>query len=102
MSALRVRSREERAVNMKTPPESFLLFKEELRKAQLEKERLRQYYEEKLTEVNQELHRLKEQIQSQQDMMRTTLEYASNLEIRLTQVKEDVAHATSKNRDSIY
>ncbi len=87
---------------MKTPPESFLLFKEELRKAQLEKERLKQYYEEKLAEVNHELFRLKEQIQSQQEMMRTTLEYASNLENRLTEVKEEVANATSKSRTSIY
>lgn len=102
LSVCRVRSRDERSVNMKTPPESFLLFKEELRKAQLEKDRLKQHYEEKLAEVNQELCRLKEQIQSQQDMMRTTLEYASNLEARLTQVREDVALATRKNRDSIY
>ena len=102
MSVLRVWSRDDSAVNMKTPPESFLLFKEELRKAQLEKERLQLYYEQKLTEVNKELCRLKEQIQSQQDMMRTTLEYASNLENRLTEVKEEVAHATSKSRNSIY
>ncbi len=87
---------------MKTPPESFLLFKEELRKAQLEKERLQLYYEQKLAEMNNELCRLKEQIQSQQDMMQTTLEYASNLENRLTEVKEEVAHANSKSRSSIY
>ena len=87
---------------MKTPPESFLLFKEELVKAQLEKERLQRYYEQQLAEVNQELYRLKEQIQSQQDMMRTTLEYASNLEIRLTEGKEEVAQATSANRKTIY
>jgi chromosome segregation ATPase len=87
---------------MKTPPESFLLFKEELRKAQLEKERLKLYYEQQLTEVNQELLRLKEQIQSQQDMMRTTLEYASNLEIRLTEVKEEVSQATSSQKKPIY
>jgi hypothetical protein len=87
---------------MKTPPESFLLFKEELRKAQLEKERLKNHYELKLSEVNQELCRLKEQIQSQQDMMRTTLEYASNLEIRLIEVKEEISQVTSKNKNSIY
>lgn len=87
---------------MKTPPESFLLFKEELVKAQLEKERLKLYYEQQLTEVNQELIRLKEQIQSQQDMMRTTLEYASNLEIRLTEVKEEVAQATTPHKKSVY
>jgi hypothetical protein len=87
---------------MKTPPESFLLFKEELVKAQLEKERLQRYYEQQLADVNKELYRLKEQIQSQQDMMRTTLEYASNLEIRLTEVKEEVAQSTSANRKTIY
>ena len=87
---------------MKTPPESFLLFKEELRKVQLEKERLKAHYEQQLIEVNQELLRLKEQINSQQEMMRTTLEYASNLEIRLTEVKEEVSQVASKNRNSIY
>lgn len=87
---------------MKTPPESFLLFKEELKKVQLEKERLILYYEQQLSEVNQELYRLKEKINSQQDMMRTTLEYASNLEIRLTEVKEEVAQTTSAYRKSIY
>ena len=87
---------------MKTPPESFLLFKEELRKVQLEKERLKSHYEQQLAEVNQELLRLKDQINSQQEMMRTTLEYASNLEIRLTEVKEEVSQVASKNRNSIY
>ena len=89
-------------VYMKTPPESFLLFKEELKKAQLEKERLILHYEQQLSEVNLELYRLKEQINSQQDMMKTTLEYASNLEIRLTEVKEEVAQTTSAYRKSIY
>ena len=87
---------------MKTPPESFLLFKEELKKVQLEKERLILYYEQQLSEVNQELYRLKEKINSQQDMMKTTREYASNLEIRLTEVKEEVAQTTSAYRKSIY
>jgi len=34
--------------------------------------------------------------------MRTTLEYASNLEIRLTEVKEEVSQVALKNRNSIY
>jgi membrane-anchored protein YejM (alkaline phosphatase superfamily) len=102
LSLLRVRSREERAVNMKTPPESFLLFKEELRKAQLEKERLKKDYENKLAEVNQELARLKEQIKSQQDMMRTTLEYASNLEVRLEQFKDEVNQSETKRKNTVY
>jgi CRISPR/Cas system CSM-associated protein Csm2 small subunit len=95
-------SREERAVNMKTPPESFLLFKEELRKAQLEKERLTKFYEEKLNDVNKELTRLKEQIQSQQDMMRTTLEYATNLETGLEQFKKEISHSNTQRKNTVY
>ncbi len=102
MSSTRVRSRDERAVNMKTPPESFLLFKEELRKAQLEKERLTKHYEEKLADVNKELSRLKEQIQSQQDMMRTTLEYATNLELGLEQFKKEMSISQIQQKNSVY
>ena len=102
MSIKWVLSRVVSIVYMKTPPESFLLFKEELKKAQLEKERLILHYEQQLSEVNLELYRLKEQINSQHDMMRTTLEYASNLEIRLTEVKEEVAQTTSAYRKSVY
>jgi hypothetical protein len=87
---------------MKTPPESFLLFKEELRKAQLEKERLTKFYEEKLNDVNKELTRLKEQIQSQQDMMRTTLEYANNLETGLEQFKKEISHSNIQRKNTVY
>lgn len=87
---------------MKTPPESFLLFREELRKAQLEKQRLKREYEQRLTQVNQELSRLKEQIMSQQDMMRTTLEYASSLEHSLEQFKQDVHRAEELRKKTIY
>ncbi len=102
MSSTRVRSRDERAVIMKTPPESFLLFKEELRKAQLEKERLTRHYEEKLADVNRELSRLKEQILSQQDMMRTTLEYAANLENGLEQFKKEMSISKTERKNSVY
>ncbi len=87
---------------MKTPPESFHLFKEELRKAHLEKERLTKQYEEKLVDVNRELSRLKEQIQSQQDMMRTTLEYAYNLELGLEQFKKEMAISQIQQKNSVY
>jgi len=87
---------------MKTPPESFLLFREELRKAQLEKEMLKKDYEQKLVGVNKELSRLKEQIQAQQDMLRTTLDYASNLEGKLDQIKADVINAQSLKNKSVF
>lgn len=95
-------SRDERHVNMKTPPESFLLFKEELRKAQLEKERLKTEYDQNIFQVNKELARLKEQIQSQQDMLRTTLEYASVLEEKLSKIKNDVISSNSQKNKSVF
>jgi hypothetical protein len=84
---------------MKTPPESFLIFKEELEKARLEKERLEQEYKSKLSEMNMELVRLKEQIQSQQELIKTTLEYAIRLEENLGSFKDEVTNNKSlKNR----
>lgn len=84
---------------MKTPPESFLIFKEELEKAKLEKERLKKEYEHKLTDMNQELSRLKEQIQAQQELIKTTLDYAIRLEENLGSFKEEVTSGKNlKNR----
>lgn len=87
---------------MKTPPESFLLFKEELKKVQLEKVRLKNQYESKLVEMNQELCRLKEQIQSQQAMLRTTLEYAENLENSLGKFKEELNTTQAHRNNGVY
>lgn len=84
---------------MKTPPESYLIFKEELEKARLEKERLEAEYKAKLSEMNVELSRLKEQIQSQQELIKTTLEYAIRLEENLGSFKDEVTNNKSlKNR----
>ncbi|MGY6523554.1 MAG: hypothetical protein ACXIUD_17615 [Mongoliitalea sp.] len=84
---------------MKTPPESYLIFKEELEKARLEKERLEAEYKSKLSEMNIELSRLKEQIQSQQELIKTTLEYAIRLEENLGSFKDEVTNNKSlKNR----
>jgi septal ring factor EnvC (AmiA/AmiB activator) len=87
---------------MKTPPESFLLFKEELRKAQLEKDRLKLEYDQNILQVNKELERLKEQIQSQHEMLRTTIDYASNLEEKLSQIKKDVISSNSSKNKSVF
>ncbi|GHB28164.1 hypothetical protein [Mongoliitalea lutea] len=84
---------------MKTPPESYLIFKEELEKARLEKERLEAEYKAKLSDMNEELSRLKEQIQSQQELIKTTLEYAIRLEENLGSFKDEVTNNKSlKNR----
>jgi hypothetical protein len=85
---------------MKTPPESYLIFKEELKKAKLEKEKLKREYEEKFMEMNKELSRLKEQIMSQQDLMKTTLQYAIRLEENLDHFRNEVSNTNSRIRNS--
>jgi len=85
---------------MKTPPESYLIFKEELKKAKLEKEKLKKEYEEKFMEMNKELSRLKEQIMSQQDLMKTTLQYAIRLEENLDHFRNEVSNTNSRIRNS--
>jgi membrane-anchored protein YejM (alkaline phosphatase superfamily) len=78
------------------------LFKEELRKAQLEKDRLKSEYDKNISEVNKELARLKEQIQAQHEMLRTTIDYASNLEEKLSQIKKDVIDSNSQKNKSVF
>jgi TfoX/Sxy family transcriptional regulator of competence genes len=87
---------------MKTPPESFLIFKEELKKARLEKERLQKEYKAKLSEMNIELDRLKEQIAAQQELMKTTLEYAIRLEDNLDTFKVEVANTPTMKKKSFH
>ncbi|MDN3686807.1 hypothetical protein [Cyclobacterium jeungdonense] len=87
---------------MRTPPESFLIFKAELKKAQLEKERLRKTYEEKLAEMNRELSRLKEQIGAQQELMKTTINYAIKLEEDLGNFKAEVENEKKHRKNSFH
>jgi len=87
---------------MRTPPESYLIFKAELKKAQIEKERLRKAYEEKLLEMNLELSRLKEQIEAQQDLMKTTINYAIKLEEDLDNFKEEVENEKKQRKNSFH
>lgn len=73
---------------MRIPPESFLIFKEELKKEKLEKEKLQKQYDEVIKSLNEEFCILKEQISSQQDMIRRTVEYAMKLEKEISNLKE--------------
>ncbi|WPP50673.1 hypothetical protein [Catalinimonas niigatensis] len=76
-----------------------MIFKEELKKAEIEKAKLKDHYESKLSDMNSELGFLKEQISSQQDMMKTTIEYATKLEHELAQLRKQIHkdHMTGKN-----
>jgi membrane-anchored protein YejM (alkaline phosphatase superfamily) len=87
---------------MRTPPESYLIFKAELKKAKLEKEKLRKAYEEKLGEVNRELNRLKEQIEAQQELMKTTIDYAIRLEEDIDLFREEVENQKKQRKNSFH
>ena len=87
---------------MKTPPEAYLIFKEELKKAEIEKLRLKSEYTHKLQSMNQELADLKEQISSQQSMMQTTVEYATRLEEELDQLRQQISNDKQKANQSYH
>ena len=86
---------------MRTPPESYLIFKEELKKAEIEKAKLKEGYETKIENLHHELNYLKEQIMSQQDMMKTTVEYATKLEDELSNLRHKI-NKDSKNSKKSY
>lgn len=88
--------------SMRTPPEAYLIFKAELKNAQLEKEKLRKAYEDKLGELNRELARLKEQIASQQELMKTTIDYAIRIEEDMDHFKQEVEHNKTQRKNTFH
>ena len=85
---------------MKTPPEAYLIFREELKKGEIERLRLKSEYTAKIEDMNQELAYLKEQIASQQSMMRTTVEYATRLEEELQALRQQIQQDKQKANHS--
>lgn len=87
---------------MKTPPEAYLIFKEELKKAALEKEKLRKEYESRFEVMNTELLYLKEQILAQQQMMKTTITYATRLEDELSTLQKKINQDLVQTKGSFH
>ncbi|WKN46392.1 hypothetical protein P0M28_00675 [Tunicatimonas pelagia] len=87
---------------MKTPPEAYLIFKEELKKAELDKQRLKEEYQAKLRDMNSELSYLKEQITSQQQMIKTTLNYASRLEGEINGLHSQIEEGKKRRKGSFH
>lgn len=85
---------------MRTPPEAYLIFREELKKAEIEKLRLQADYKEKVQNMDQELVYLKEQITSQQSMMKTTIDYATRLEEELEALRQQINRDKKKANHS--
>jgi len=61
-------------------PESYYFYKNKLRQAKEEKERLKKEYESKIVGLNDEISFLKEQIIAQNGMIEQSIEYVLKLE----------------------
>ena len=81
---------------MKTPPEAYLIFREELKKGKIERLRLKSEYTTKIRDMNQELAYLKEQITAQQSMMQTTVAYATRIEGELDELRQQIHNDRKK------
>jgi predicted RNase H-like nuclease (RuvC/YqgF family) len=64
-------------------PESYYFYKDQLRIAREEKEKLKKEYDSKITGLDGEISFLKEQIQSQHTMIEQSIEYVLRLEQQL-------------------
>ncbi|HAA11444.1 MAG TPA: hypothetical protein DCE41_06970 [Cytophagales bacterium] len=83
---------------MKTPPDSYLIFREELQKQKAENLRLKKAYDDELSHLSDELRELREQITAQRSMMETTVDYAIRLEKELAHLKKQVKETSNTNR----
>lgn len=83
---------------MKTPPEAFLIFKEELQKQKEENKRLRDFYDGKLSDLTEEILLLRERISSQRGMLENTVEYAMRLEEEVKELRNQMKEDTNPNR----
>ena len=71
-------------------PESYYFYKEHLRKAKEEKEKLKKEYNSKIEGLNSEITFLREQIESQHTMISQSIEYVLKLEKDIKSVDSDL------------
>lgn len=71
-------------------PESYYFYKEHLRKAKEEKEKLKKEYNSKIEGLNNEISFLKEQIDAQHTMISQSIEYVLRLEKDIKSVDSDL------------
>ncbi|MEQ8531991.1 MAG: hypothetical protein RIB86_09065 [Imperialibacter sp.] len=71
-----------------------------MKRLELEKERLRIQYEQRISLLNEELDYLKEQINSQESMLKSAFDYASKLEQNMKAFKEDIIQDKARLKES--
>ncbi len=71
-------------------PESYYFYKEHLRKAKEDKEKLKKEYNSKIENLNSEINFLKEQIDAQHTMISQSIEYVLKLEKDIKTVGSDL------------
>lgn len=87
---------------MGNPPESLMIFREELQKAKLEKERLRKEYQAKVSELTEDMSILKEKIASQEEMIRMAIHHAVKLEEKLDKFKKRIEQDEERNSSGFH
>lgn len=83
---------------MSHPPQALMIFREELRKAKLEQDRIRKAYEEKMSVLQDELTLLREKLAAQEQMMKSAFEYASDLEERMKRFQNEIDDNHERNK----
>lgn len=79
-----------------------MIYKEELKKAEVEKKKLQAEYEERIAKLKKELSVLKERIGAQEDMMRRVVDYASDLEREIDQIQTRVDSDVLRNSNGFH
>ncbi|MEQ9303039.1 MAG: hypothetical protein RJQ14_03920 [Marinoscillum sp.] len=72
---------------MRNPPESVMIFREELRKAKLEKARMKRLYESEISKLSVEMLALKKRLCDQEEQVKACVDHSSLLEQRLLEFK---------------
>ncbi len=74
-----------------------MIFREELRKAKTENERLKKEYEQKMLSFAEEIDVLKEKMSAQEQMIKSAFDYAIRLEEQLKLFRRRMAEDKEKN-----
>ncbi|WP_296618942.1 hypothetical protein [Marivirga sp.] len=80
-------------------PESYYFYKDQLRRAKEEKEKLKKIYESKINGLNDEISFLKEQINAQHTMIEQSIEYVMRLEEQMKIFDLEISSDKKKEND---